>query len=76
MLSNIIVRDWFEDELRAFEGGKTGVLPCVWENETPIFPQVRYLDFKNIKLGLLLSCFYFLVLISLKEYSSFGFLPA
>ncbi|XP_063949543.1 protein SWEETIE isoform X2 [Daucus carota subsp. sativus] len=32
-------RDWFEDELRAFEGGKTGVLPCVWENETPIFPQ-------------------------------------
>ncbi|KAL8123865.1 hypothetical protein AgCh_011749 [Apium graveolens] len=32
-------RDWFEDELRAFEGGKTGILPCVWENETPIFPQ-------------------------------------
>ncbi|KAK1357514.1 HEAT repeat-containing protein 5B [Heracleum sosnowskyi] len=32
-------RDWFEDELRAFEGGKNGVLPCVWETETPIFPQ-------------------------------------
>lgn len=41
MLSNIISRDWFEDELRAFEGGKNGVLPCVWENETPIFPQVK-----------------------------------
>lgn len=32
-------RDWFEDELRAFEGGKDGGLPCVWENNTPSFPQ-------------------------------------
>ncbi|KAI3726462.1 hypothetical protein L1987_66259 [Smallanthus sonchifolius] len=32
-------RDWFEDELRAFQGGKDGVLPCVWENELPSFPQ-------------------------------------
>ncbi|KAL9993657.1 putative armadillo-like helical, protein SWEETIE [Helianthus debilis subsp. tardiflorus] len=32
-------RDWFEDELRAFQGGKDGVLPCVWENELPTFTQ-------------------------------------
>ncbi|XP_076960722.1 protein SWEETIE-like [Bidens hawaiensis] len=32
-------RDWFEDEFRAFQGGKDGVLPCVWENELPSFPQ-------------------------------------
>ncbi|XP_047310511.1 protein SWEETIE isoform X2 [Impatiens glandulifera] len=30
--------DWLEDELRAFQGGKDGVLPCVWEDELP-FPQ-------------------------------------
>lgn len=32
-------RDWFEDELRAFQGGKDGIMPCVWENEISIFPQ-------------------------------------
>ncbi|KAJ8637016.1 hypothetical protein MRB53_011283 [Persea americana] len=32
-------RDWFEDELRAFEGGKDGLMPCVWEKELPSFPQ-------------------------------------
>ncbi|CAH9132426.1 unnamed protein product [Cuscuta epithymum] len=32
-------RDWFEDELRSFQGGRDGVLPCVWENEPPSFPQ-------------------------------------
>ncbi|XP_077230289.1 HEAT repeat-containing protein isoform X2 [Tasmannia lanceolata] len=32
-------RDWFEDELRAFEGGKDGLMPCVWENELSSFPQ-------------------------------------
>ncbi|XP_047954484.1 protein SWEETIE [Salvia hispanica] len=32
-------RDWFEDELRSFQGGKDGVLTCVWENEPPSFPQ-------------------------------------
>ncbi|XP_044468488.1 protein SWEETIE isoform X3 [Mangifera indica] len=32
-------RDWFEDELRAFEGGKDGLMPCVWENEVSSFPQ-------------------------------------
>ncbi|KAK2359319.1 HEAT repeat-containing protein [Trifolium repens] len=32
-------RDWFEDELRAFQGGKDGIMPCVWENEIPSFPQ-------------------------------------
>ncbi|XP_065620347.1 protein SWEETIE-like isoform X2 [Quercus suber] len=33
-------RDWFEDELRAFQGGKDGLIPCVWENELSSFPQV------------------------------------
>ncbi|KAK4279829.1 hypothetical protein QN277_011541 [Acacia crassicarpa] len=32
-------RDWFEDELRAFQGGKDGLMPCVWENELSSFPQ-------------------------------------
>ncbi|XP_043809967.1 protein SWEETIE isoform X3 [Manihot esculenta] len=32
-------RDWFEDELRAFQGGKDGIMPCVWENEPSSFPQ-------------------------------------
>lgn len=34
-------RDSFEDELRAFEGGAQGLLPCVWAYEVPAFPQVR-----------------------------------
>lgn len=32
-------RDWFEDELRAFQGGKDGLMPCVWENDVSSFPQ-------------------------------------
>ncbi|KAJ6840795.1 HEAT repeat-containing protein 5B [Iris pallida] len=32
-------RDWFEDELRAFDGGKDGLVPCVWEEELSSFPQ-------------------------------------
>ncbi|KAL9269329.1 SWEETIE-like protein [Drosera capensis] len=32
-------RDWFEDELRAFQGGKDGLMPCVWDLELPSFPQ-------------------------------------
>jgi hypothetical protein len=32
-------RDSFEDELRAFEGGSDGLLPCVWASDTPAFPQ-------------------------------------
>lgn len=32
-------RDWFEDELRAFQGGTDGLMPCIWENEIPSFPQ-------------------------------------
>lgn len=35
-----LIRDWFEDELRAFQGGKDGLVPCVWENEPSSFPQV------------------------------------
>ncbi|KAK7827054.1 protein sweetie [Quercus suber] len=36
-------RDWFEDELRAFQGGKDGLIPCVWENELSSFPQVHHI---------------------------------
>ncbi|KAF3783313.1 hypothetical protein EJ110_NYTH30337 [Nymphaea thermarum] len=32
-------RDWFEDELRAFEGGTDGAKPYLWDNELPSFPQ-------------------------------------
>jgi len=42
-VSNLVLcenRDWFEDELRAFQGGKDGLMPCVWENEISSFPQV------------------------------------
>jgi hypothetical protein len=38
-----LYRDWFEDELRAFQGGKDGIMPCVWENEISSFPQVLFL---------------------------------
>ena len=44
ILSLLAYRDWFEDELWAFQGGKDGVLPCVWENELPSFPQVYFVD--------------------------------
>ncbi|BAS97950.1 Os06g0505302 [Oryza sativa Japonica Group] len=32
-------RDSFEDELRAFDGGVDGFLPCVWDVEMSNFPQ-------------------------------------
>ncbi|CAM8906100.1 unnamed protein product [Rhodiola kirilowii] len=32
-------RDWFEDELRAFQGGADGLMPCVWDDELSSFPQ-------------------------------------
>ncbi|GBG62555.1 hypothetical protein CBR_g31193 [Chara braunii] len=32
-------RDSLEDELRAFEGGSDALLPCIWEHDTPFFPQ-------------------------------------
>ncbi|KAH0698254.1 hypothetical protein KY290_016160 [Solanum tuberosum] len=32
-------RDLFEDELRSFQGGKDGLVPCVWANELPSFPK-------------------------------------
>ncbi|KAG8094444.1 hypothetical protein GUJ93_ZPchr0012g20299, partial [Zizania palustris] len=32
-------RDSFEDELRAFDGGADGFLPCVWDGEISNFPQ-------------------------------------
>lgn len=35
-----LIRDWFEDEVRAFQGGKDGLMPCVWDNEPSSFPLV------------------------------------
>lgn len=32
-------RDWFEDELRAFQGGKNGLMPCIWDPELSSFPE-------------------------------------
>ncbi|XP_062228917.1 protein SWEETIE-like isoform X3 [Phragmites australis] len=32
-------RDSFEDELRAFDGGVDGFLPCMWDDEISNFPQ-------------------------------------
>ncbi|KAH9602675.1 hypothetical protein KSS87_010209 [Heliosperma pusillum] len=32
-------RDWFEDELRAFQGGKDGLMPCIWDSNLHSFPQ-------------------------------------
>ncbi|XP_075105994.1 protein SWEETIE [Nicotiana tabacum] len=32
-------RDLFEDELRSFQGGKDGLVPSVWDNQLPSFPQ-------------------------------------
>lgn len=33
-------RDFFEDELRAFQGAEDGFLPCVWDIQVPAFAQV------------------------------------
>jgi len=35
-------RDSFEDELRAFDGGVDGFLPCVWDDEISNFPQNQF----------------------------------
>ncbi|KAL6520096.1 hypothetical protein OROHE_017239 [Orobanche hederae] len=48
-------RDWFEDELRSFQGGKDGVLTCVWENEPPSFPQPETTS--KMLLNQMLLCF-------------------
>ncbi|KAA8530559.1 hypothetical protein F0562_005268 [Nyssa sinensis] len=48
-------RDWFEDELRAFQGGKDGILPCVWENEPPSFPQPETIS--KMLVNQMLLCF-------------------
>ncbi|KAJ4707111.1 HEAT repeat-containing protein 5B-like [Melia azedarach] len=47
--------DWFEDELRAFEGGKDGLMPCVWENEVSSFPQPETI--KKTLVNQMLLCF-------------------
>ncbi|PPR92045.1 hypothetical protein GOBAR_AA28636 [Gossypium barbadense] len=48
-------RDWFEDELRAFQGGKDGLMPCVWDNELSSFPQPETIN--KILVNQMLLCF-------------------
>ncbi|WCJ25388.1 HEAT repeat-containing protein [Euphorbia peplus] len=48
-------RDWLEDELRAFQGGKDGLMPCVWENEVSSFPQPETI--KKTLVNQMLLCF-------------------
>ncbi|KAL5981902.1 hypothetical protein ACLOJK_015969 [Asimina triloba] len=48
-------RDWFEDELRAFEGGKDGSMPCVWETELSSFPQPQTIS--KMVVNQMLLCF-------------------
>lgn len=38
-------RDWFEDELRYFQGGEDGLPPSVWESKVSSFPLVSALHF-------------------------------
>ncbi|KAJ8751677.1 hypothetical protein K2173_025839 [Erythroxylum novogranatense] len=48
-------RDWFEDELRAFQGGKDGLLPSVWEDESSSFPQPETIN--KVLVNQMLLCF-------------------
>ncbi|OMO80110.1 Armadillo-like helical, partial [Corchorus capsularis] len=48
-------RDWFEDELRAFQGGKDGLMPCVWNNEVSSFPQPETIN--KMLVNQMLLCF-------------------
>ncbi|XP_057828164.2 protein SWEETIE isoform X1 [Cryptomeria japonica] len=48
-------RDSFEDELRAFEGGSDGPLPCIWEDDLPIFPQ--HVPLGRLLVNHMLLCF-------------------
>lgn len=60
IFSCCVHRDWFEDELRAFQGGKDGLMPCVWESGHSSFPQVKVclpaLGFLYCILGLIFIC--------------------
>lgn len=42
LYDSFLGRDWFEDELRAFQGGADGLMPCVWDDELSSFPQVKH----------------------------------
>ncbi|XP_050228760.1 protein SWEETIE isoform X2 [Mercurialis annua] len=48
-------RDWFEDEFRAFQGGKDGLMPCPWENGPSSFPQPETIN--NTLVNQMLLCF-------------------
>ncbi|WOK94226.1 HEAT repeat-containing protein 5B isoform X6 [Canna indica] len=47
--------DWYEDELRAFDGGKDGLMPCVWDDNNFIFPQSESIS--KMLVNQMLSCF-------------------
>ncbi|KAJ3692210.1 hypothetical protein LUZ60_012560 [Juncus effusus] len=48
-------RDSFEDELRGFDGGVDGILPCVWDDEIGNFPQPESVS--RMLVNQMLSCF-------------------
>ncbi|XP_057950084.1 protein SWEETIE isoform X2 [Malania oleifera] len=48
-------RDWFEDELRAFQGGKDGLMHCVWDGELATFPQPETIS--KMVVNQMLLCF-------------------
>ncbi|XP_022772079.1 protein SWEETIE isoform X3 [Durio zibethinus] len=52
---NFFFLDWFEDELRAFQGGKDGLMPCVWDNEFSSFPQPETIN--KMLVNQMLLCF-------------------
>ncbi|CAI0547649.1 unnamed protein product [Linum tenue] len=51
----IPARDWLEDELRAFQGGQDGLVPCVWESELSSFPQPETIN--KMLVNQMLLCF-------------------
>ncbi|XP_010528470.1 PREDICTED: HEAT repeat-containing protein 5B isoform X2 [Tarenaya hassleriana] len=48
-------RDWFEDELRYFQGGQDGLPPSVWEDEVSSFPLPETV--KKTAVNQMLLCF-------------------
>ncbi|XP_009403181.3 protein SWEETIE isoform X2 [Musa acuminata AAA Group] len=47
--------DWYEDELRAFDGGKDGLMPCVWDDDICIFPRSESIS--KMLVNQMLLCF-------------------
>ncbi|CAN0928886.1 Protein SWEETIE [Linum grandiflorum] len=51
----IPARDSLEDELRAFQGGEDGLVPCIWESEVSSFPQPETIN--KMLVNQMLLCF-------------------